>query len=203
MAETTSEMIPAIVAVSALGGAMIAACVQYFIARRQNKTVKAQMLNELGKPIHSKRIKAYLEIFALVSGFIKDSHVDYDSNDGKIVRAKFDTFYRDYFNLDSKWSLLFSEHTWHASSDLIKKLRKINEDDNLEVGDHVILPDIKKYLGAMEKAMKYEIGTVAFRHPAAQDYGKYEESFLHYDEKMAGREKEKDELITSRFRASG
>ena len=143
--------------VGVLGG-IIGAWFGAFVAQRQ-------MLTEFSKPIHEKRLEGYRQIFALVSGFIKKIHPD-SAGESKISREDFETFRNQYFDLDSQWSLLFSENVWSPSAALIEKLREIL--GSCGTADPISLPeDIGKCLSDVEDGLKSEMAVASFTNPDA------------------------------------
>jgi len=116
--------------------------------------------SEFSKQLYKKRLKSYLEIYELVSNFVKII------NRRKISFEKMKEFYEKYSILDSKYGLLFS-YTIHSSSELIKETNKILTGKKI---DDAIDEEIKKKLinklGNVELAMKYELGVFAFKNPS-------------------------------------
>ena len=124
-----------------------------------NKLNKLQVQSEFSKQLYTKKLETYLEIFELVSGFIKiikRKGITYDE-------LKY--FYDEYSLLDSKLGLLFS-YTINPSDGLMKEIKKILSD--LKPGN-IINDDLKvnliKMLEEIELSMKLELGIFIYTDP--------------------------------------
>ena len=109
---------------------------------------------ELSGGLYSKRLDAYLEIFNLVSGFIKTI----ERKEG--AHEKLNDFYREYSFLDSKSGLLFNLDTAGASRTLMQEIGKVLPND--KDWDEALSEKMRKLLNQVEICMKNELGAFGY-----------------------------------------
>jgi hypothetical protein len=153
MSETGKEVIAALFPFL---GIIISVILSYLIS---NKINLLKIQSEFSGQLYKKRLKAYLEIFELVSGFtkiIKRKGFSYD---------ELKDFYEKYSILDSKLGLLFS-YSISSSSRLMEEINK--NLSCLKPGDTIYKDsnkDITRKLGDVELSMKYELGIFVYTDP--------------------------------------
>jgi len=123
-----------------------------------NSLNKLQVQSKFIKQLYTKKLETYMEIFELVSGFIKIIKRKGISYDG------LKDFYDKYSLLDSKLGLLFS-HTINFSDSLMseikEKLDKLKPEDNTDD----LKADMIKRLSYIELSMKLELGIFKYTDP--------------------------------------
>ena len=145
-----TKIIETIISVS---GVLAVGILSYYAGKQQNKTEIIKIQNEYNLLLYSERLKAYQEIFELVSAFVKPIRRD------KIKYSELEDFYNKYSLLDSKHGVLFA-YTIRSSSDLMKNIKNIlddrkNHDIFIEKTDGLL-----RYLGDVENTMRHELGTL-------------------------------------------
>jgi len=150
---------------------IISAFVALVVTLLQNQVAQRKIYSEFSGKLYSLRLNAYLEMFELISRFIKKAC------DHRISYAELDHFYENYSNQDSKWSLLFSSRMVQSSHDLILEMRRMlgqyKPDDTIDVRDLR-----ENFLTKVELAMKYEIGAFAFDAPGSFGYSQYAQTYI-------------------------
>ena len=145
-----------------VSGFILSIIVSIIITDVKNRTELIKIHSKFNRQLYSNRLKAYLEISELVSGFLK------------IIRRngmsykQLDNFYEKYSTLDSKSNLLFS-YTNISSSGLMDKIKEIldchKEAD--DIIDDELIKNLKSKLVYVELTMKYELGVFEYKKPLA------------------------------------
>lgn len=143
-------------------GVILSAIVSLIISEFKNRIELNKIHSKFNSQLYSRRLKAYLEIAELVSGFLK------------VVRRKgisykqLNKFYKKFSALDSKSSLLFS-YTNISSGELMDEIKKIlschKKADGIICDDIII--SLKKKLVNVELSMKYELDVFEYKKPGA------------------------------------
>jgi len=150
---------------------IISAFVALVVTLLQNQVAQRKIYSEFSGKLYSQRLSAYLEMFELVSGFMKKSC------DCKISHAELEHFCETYSNQDSKWGLLFSSRMVQSSHDLILEMRKIL--GQYKPGDTIDMQDLREnFLTQVELSMKYEIGAFAFDAPGSFGFSHYAQTYI-------------------------
>jgi len=146
-----------VVALISLVGVIISVTLSCIIS---NKINLLKIHNEFSRKLYSKRLIAYLEIYELISGFVKIIKRKVISYDELI------DFYDKYSTKDSKFGLLFS-YTVYSSSRLIEEIEEIisNKKTNYTISND-LKENILKRLGVVELSMKFELGVFTYTNPA-------------------------------------
>jgi len=139
-------------------GIVFSVTLSFIISKYQNKLEIIRIHSEFIGQLYSERLKAYLDIYNLISGFIKIIKRK------RITKEELIVFYEEYSILDSKYGVLFS-HTTLRSSQLIKKITDlISCKEKFELsGDQEI--ELIEKLGEVETSMKLELGIYIYRDP--------------------------------------
>jgi len=150
-----------IVALISLCGVIISITLTCII---NNKINLLKVHSEFSGQLYSKRLEAYLEIYELISGFVK-SIVRRKISHEKITYEELKEFYDKYSILDSKSGLLFS-HSLHPSFELLKEITKIliPKKENFTISDDSV-KSIQKKLAVVEINMKFELGVFKYKDP--------------------------------------
>ena len=142
-------------------GVLISVIVSIFISRSQNNTEKIKIYGEFVGKLYSKRLEAYLEIFELISDYVKII-----KRKGLLYEELLD-FYEKYSKLDSKSGLLFSYTAFHSDK-LMIEIREILSCKKCEkpcIFSENQKTDLINKLGYVETTMKLELGVYAYRDP--------------------------------------
>ena len=150
-----------IVALISGSGVIISTIVSFIIGEVKSKTELNKIHSKFNRKLYSKRLKAYLKIAELVSGFLK------------VVRRKgisckqLNNFYKEYSDLDSKSSLLFSYTNIYSGKlmDEIKKILSCHKKAGIICDDSKV--NLKKKLVDVELSMKYELDVFEYKKPGA------------------------------------
>jgi len=149
-----NEVLAAFISLSGVIFSVLLSCII------SNKLSFIKIQSEFSIQLYTKRLESYLEIFELVSGFVKTI------KRREITFEKTKEFYEKYSVLDSKFGLLFS-YTIHSSYLLMKETKKIlTRQKTDDVINEEIKKELIKKLGDVELSMKYELGVFAFKNPA-------------------------------------
>jgi len=119
-----------------------------------------------GEKLYEERLKAYREIFELVSEYGKTVHR------GRYSFENLENFYDAYSNLDSKWSLLFNSDTGDCSWRMMEELGNIL--GRQQRGTAIDEESKRKTLAFLEKienSLKKELGVYEFKNPFVTRYG--------------------------------
>jgi len=138
---------------------IIPAIVSVIVCKYQNKIELIKTHSEFIGQLYSKRIKAYLEIYNLVSSYIKVI------NRKGISSEELIKFYECYSKLDSKYGLLFSYTSFHSAQLMIKideTLKKFHKNHNFSDNQKV---ELLEKLGFVETTMKIELGVYVYKDP--------------------------------------
>jgi len=153
----------AIIVLIPLMGVIISGLLSFFINRHQNKIEYIKAQSEFSGQLYSARLKAYLEIFELISDFIKKIYTNKNISYIELME-----FYKMYALLDSKSGLLFS-YTARSSSALIEEIREMLGHYSKEEKNKIFFCDLKDKLiiklADVENTMKYELGIHVFKDP--------------------------------------
>jgi len=98
-------------------GVIISAIVSFIVVEVKNRTAINKIQSKFNRKLYSKRLKAYLEIAELVSGFLKIVRRN------GISYKQLNNFYEKFSTLDSKSSLLFS-YTNISAGELMDAIKK-------------------------------------------------------------------------------
>jgi 5-bromo-4-chloroindolyl phosphate hydrolysis protein len=130
-------------------GVIISAIVSFVISKGSRNVESMKIHYEFKKELNSKRLEAYLEIYNLVSGFIKKM-------ERKGISDKdLNVFYEEYSILDSKSALLFEKDTAAAARKLMKKIGLVNQ--NIGTIDDNLNKELIKMSREVENSMKIEL----------------------------------------------
>jgi len=115
--------------------------------------------NKFSGKLYTRRLEAYLEIFELVSGFIKII-----KRKG-ILYEELKIFYEKYSALDSKSGLLFS-YSVYSSSELMEEIKNILSCKKTMVAScEELKKNLLKKLAVVELTMKCELGVFEYTNP--------------------------------------
>ena len=146
-------------------GAIVTGLLGFIIGNHHNKIEYIKAQSEFSRQLYSARLKAYTEIYELVSGFIKNIY-----RNEYISYAELNDFYKMYSLLDSKSGLLFS-YTTRSSANLMQEIGKILKNHSNEEADNIFFYDLedklRRNLVNVENSMKYELGVYIFKNPIA------------------------------------
>ena len=105
-----------VVLISAIG-VILSVIVSLIISEVKNRTELTKIHSQFNRQLYSRRLKAYLEIAELVSGFLKIVRRN------GISYKQLNNFYEKFSTLDSKSSLLFS-YTNISAGELMDAIKK-------------------------------------------------------------------------------
>jgi len=148
-----------IVSLLSLLGVIISVTLSFIISKYQNKIELIKIHSEFIGKLYSKRLEAYLEIYELVSGYIKDI-----KRKG-IIYAELLVFYENYSKLDSKSGILFS-YTGFYSDQLMKRIATFLINNKTSPFTDNQKEDLLEKLEYVETTMKLELGVYVYRDPA-------------------------------------
>ena len=159
----------------------------FIVAKCQYSIELKKIYSEFGGQLYSKRLDAYLEVYKLISGFIKNIKRK------NVSLEELNDFYEEYSVLDSKHALLFNSDTAAFSHILMLEVKELltsqkNGDDLVKY----LRVSFMEVLGGTERSMRYELGVREYRSPSRFDFftkfsdegfSKYQKILIKYKEK--------------------
>lgn len=143
-----------------LSGVIISVTLTFIINKFQNKLELVKIHNEYRGQLYSKRLEAYLDIYELVSGFVKII-----KRNG-ILYDELNDFYEKYSLLDSKSGLLFS-YTTVTSAGLMYEIKEIlTRYNKVNTFSKETYKNIIRKLTDVELSMKNELGVFEYKNPS-------------------------------------
>jgi len=164
-----------VVALIALSGVIISVILSFIISYYQNKIALKKIHSEFSGKLYSKRLECYLEIFELVSEFVKTIRSK------SISYNELNDFYEKYSIKDSKLGLLFSSDMIKSSYNLRKEVIKIlaSHKEGDTIGKNLLYKhNIGRFLAKIELSMKHELGVFGYENPSTLENSKFTKTYL-------------------------